>query len=156
MTHQTKHISRLFDISRETVRVWAREFEQYLSPSARPEKGQKRVYTDADLEVFALVAEQKNAGLTFEQIHPMLQSGERGHAPDPELAMVASTETQKVVTLTRRVMQLERELNEANSDRSMQAGQITELRQQLASAREEVRQLNREIGRLQAASESDD
>lgn len=149
----TKHVSRLFNISRETVRVWAREFNQYLSPSARPEKGQKRVYTDSDLEVFALIAEQKDAGLVYEQIHTMLQSGERGKAPDSEIVIVAGQETQKVVALQRQIIDLERELQTAQSDRAMQAGQITELRQQLTAAQQEIKQLNREIGRLQASAD---
>ena len=138
MTYQTRHISKLFDVSKETTRVWAREFAQYLSPTAQPESGQKRVYTSDDLSVFALVAQSKTDGLTYEQIHALLQAGERGNAPHPEVAAIASNESGKVVQLTRRIMQLERELQAAQSHSDKQDGVIEELRQQLEATRAQI------------------
>ena len=82
MDYKSKDIQRLFDISAETVRTWSEEFQVYLSPTATPGHGRHRVFSREDLEVFALVAEVKNAGQTYEDAHVQLKMGQRGVIPD--------------------------------------------------------------------------
>lgn len=48
-------VARLFRVDRNTVKKWCYEFSDYLSASATPSKGQARVFTEANIRVFALV-----------------------------------------------------------------------------------------------------
>jgi DNA-binding transcriptional MerR regulator len=140
----------MFDISRETVRSWVKEFGDYLSPTATPPKGRQRHFTEDDLAVFALVAELKEKRWKFADIHPLLQSGERGRPPidlhpqlfDTEGADEASLRRsleyaqQMIQALTNRVEELETQIEKANKLTNKQSHQIAALtaeRDQLAS-----------------------
>ncbi len=81
MYYSTRHVRLLHDISAETVRNWCEEFSNYLSPTANPGKGKHRNFTDDDMRVLDLVAQMKNQGLTYEQVHASLQNGDRGNLP---------------------------------------------------------------------------
>lgn len=72
----------LFSVSHETIRTWAGEFAQYMSPTANPGKGRHRRFSEDDISVLSLVAQMKRDGITFEEIHVALQAGERGLVPD--------------------------------------------------------------------------
>jgi DNA-binding transcriptional MerR regulator len=95
MAYRTRHITKLFDISEETVRVWVGEFAEYLSPTATPGKHKQRVFTEADMEVLSLVSERKKQGDTFADIHLSLKNGQRGNItqlPPEELDAIVSTD----------------------------------------------------------------
>lgn len=81
MPYRSQHVCKLFNISQETVRVWATEFAPYLSPAATPGKNKHRFFSAQDMEVFSLVAEMKARGMAFAEIHATLQSGQRGRPP---------------------------------------------------------------------------
>lgn len=81
MEYKSQDIQRTFDVSAETVRTWANEFEQYLSPTANPGTGRHRIFTEADLTVFALISETKDRGGTYEDAHVSLKTGQRGLIP---------------------------------------------------------------------------
>lgn len=74
----------MFDISTQTVSVWGREFDKYLSPTAKPGGRRKRQFTKGDLEMIALIADMKGQGHTFEDIHATLNTGQRGQPPTLE------------------------------------------------------------------------
>ena len=78
MNYATRHVGQLFHVSGETVRNWANEFAAYLSVVGNPPKGRQRRFTDEDLAVFSLIAEMKNRGATFDEIHAALAAGQRG------------------------------------------------------------------------------
>ena len=95
MSYQSKHVATLYNISQETLRKWTIEFKDYLSDSANPGTHKQRFYTVADLEVIALIAEQKKAAYTFEEIHAALLNGQRGQAPElqpEELEAISRTD----------------------------------------------------------------
>src|SRR3954454_4310661 len=81
MEYKSSHVQRLFTVSPETVRNWSEEFGEYLSVTATPGTGRHRLFTHEDIEVFALVAELKDKGLTYTDIHAALQNNQRGEVP---------------------------------------------------------------------------
>ena len=76
-----RDVATLHGITTENARQWAVEFSRYLSPTATPGEGQKRAFTDEDMEVFDLVARLRSERRKFEDIHAALQTGQRGVAP---------------------------------------------------------------------------
>lgn len=81
-SYAVKHVAKLFDISQQTVGVWAKEFEQYLSPTANPGKRKKRLFSFEDMAVFSLVSSMQGQGKIFADIHMSLKAGVRGEVPD--------------------------------------------------------------------------
>lgn len=170
--YKSADIQRLFDVSSETVRRWSQEFEEYLSPNASPGKGRARQFTLEDLKVFALVAEIKNDGGTYDDAHLALKSGQKGDVD--ELLQERSLDIHTSVELD--LMQQRFQLLQIAHDEAVErAGQLenelirlkTELKQmdevkeELKSSQDIINKLNREIGRLEAhleiaKSEKDD
>jgi DNA-binding transcriptional MerR regulator len=146
----------MFDISRETVRSWVKEFRDYLSPTATPPKGRQRHFTEDDLAVFALIAELKNKRWKFADIHPLLQAGERGKPQldlHPQLFDTEGDEDslrrsldyaqQMIQTLNSRVEELEKEIEKADKLANKQSHKIAALtaeRDQLATQLKEVQE----------------
>jgi DNA-binding transcriptional MerR regulator len=75
-------LSRLFNVSQQTIRQWSSEFETYLSARANPGSNRIRAYSDEDAAVLALVAQMKEMGHVFQDIHIALANGQRGEVPD--------------------------------------------------------------------------
>jgi DNA-binding transcriptional MerR regulator len=79
----TKHAQVLFRVaSPQTIRNWAKEFANYLSPSATPGSGSTRRFTIDDMKVLALVAQMSSDGSSFDDIHASLATGQRGESPN--------------------------------------------------------------------------
>jgi DNA-binding transcriptional MerR regulator len=171
MEYSSKHVELLYGVSHETVRRWTDEFAQYLSHSANPGKGRHRNFNDADMSVLSLVAENKKQGLTFEEIHAALKSGQRGNSPSlPAVDMQAMVLGEQEKQLQIEVDYLRRTLTEALAEAKQ--GQIykeenvkihaeldfanqrlddlkerfQETAQELENAREEIKKLSRELG----------
>ena len=154
--YQTKDVCEAFGISRQTVRIWTAEFAEYLSPSATPEKGQQRNFSDEDMAVFALVHEVKQQGGTYENAHVQLKNGQRGVLTRPQLPVQPEPETH-LTSLRGQITKLSNELEIAVKEREdlrISVAQEKALRQradeQLAEAQRKIDELNQEIGRLKA------
>src|SRR5215212_6826613 len=81
MNYATRHAADLFNVSPETIRNWANEFAEHFSIVGNPPKGKQRRFTVEDLEIFSLIAQMKEQGGTFEEIHAALANGQRGTLP---------------------------------------------------------------------------
>jgi DNA-binding transcriptional MerR regulator len=117
------HLTTLYGIALETARQWAIEFGEYLSPTGKPGKHKHRIYTDEDMRVFALVAQMKGQGSTYEEIHATLKAGQRGDVPaipPDEVSALAATDRERSLTL-----------------------QVGFLQQQLLAAKEDLKQLEK-------------
>jgi len=156
MAYSTRHLADLFGVSRETIRSWSREFADYLSPTATPGENRHRQFVDDDLKVFSLVHQQKQAGMLFADIHAALANGIRAEIPSGEDLAITEAGQQKLSVLTKRITQLEQQLDQAAYERDIKGGQIELLERQLREARDRIDQLNREIGRLEAGRADDD
>ncbi len=66
---RVKAVAVRLGVSSPTIRNWSNEFGDFLSPGARPPKGQAREYGEADLETLAAIRHYKmTERLTYEQV----------------------------------------------------------------------------------------
>ena len=161
----------LFSISEATCRNWSREFERHLSVTAAPGPGRHRNFTQGDLEVFALIQELKDQGMTYEDIHVALENGQRGDPPIlpvEEIEALVVSEQQKQIAqqlrqLQENVLRLEAERDAAlarvrpvedenvrlkallESAEESARQRIDELNEQLERAQKRIEDLNREV-----------
>lgn len=73
--YRVGEVAKLFDINDQTVRVWCKQFADYLGPGANPEKGTTREFTDEDLRVFRYVQYALQRGNTFDEVWSQLSEG---------------------------------------------------------------------------------
>jgi DNA-binding transcriptional MerR regulator len=141
----------MFDVTDQTVKAWSAEFAPYLSPTAIPDKGRKRRFTRTDVEVFALVAEQRHRAQSFEEIHAALRANQRGDVPAiaDELAVV--NPATMIVTLKNQVQALQMQIVHLQAGKSEAEGQVKLLKEQLTDKERQVRELLEETARLKAA-----
>lgn len=172
MNYATRHVGDLFHVSGETVRNWANEFVMYLSVVGNPPKGKQRRFTDEDLSVFSLVAEMKQRGATFDEIHMALAAGQRG-APlqfvQDERSVARSEEEPSIALqvqyLQQTLARMEQQRDEAlaqvqpfkdeiiriqaqlDTSRGMYESRIQELNEQLKEAQRRAEELIREAAK---------
>jgi DNA-binding transcriptional MerR regulator len=166
MKYATRHVCTLFNISPETARTWADEFERHLSPLANPGDGRHRQFSEDDMRVFSLVSSMKADGLTFADIHNSLDAGQRGLAPildasEVQALVVTERENQllaQVQKLREYVENVERErdnllpLRDENIELKALLKRSDE---QLTDAQKQIRALYEEIGLLKAKGNTD-
>ncbi|MBZ0291640.1 MAG: MerR family transcriptional regulator [Anaerolineae bacterium] len=176
MYYTSRHVRILFNIAAETVRNWCDEFERHLSPTANPGKGKHRNFTEDDMRVFALIAELKNQGLSYDEVHLALDNGQRGDPPQlpaDEMRDLVATEEKQQITLEMEVLQrsltmlvqerdelktrltqLEGEVQPVKDDNIRLTTRLEESQRQaeklaadLEQTRRRLEELNREVGR---------
>lgn len=157
--YSSRQTATIFGVALETIRNWADEFQEYLSPTATPGKGKHRMYSLDDLRVFSLVADLKSQGLTYADIHASLQNGQRGPAPalPPEEVQALVTGEQErrlsleVDYLQRSLVRVQTELEEARTALKA-AEQVKEdkirLETQLEEERRRVQEKEQQIAEL--------
>ncbi len=171
MAFTTRHVAAYFKRVEPTIRKWSVEFADYLSPTGAPEKGKSRQFTIEDMKVFDLIADMRDSGNTYEEIHMALKSGNRGNAPDvneQDLRVLQATEGERRVTLEvealqRAIVDMRRQLtlaetkaaqlDEANitiakleTSLSSKVDNLSEAKTQLEVARQEVIKLSKQLG----------
>lgn len=164
MSYTTSDAETVFKVSSQTIRNWSREFARYLSVTAVPEEGRTRVFTDEDMRVLDLVSTMKSEGKQYDEIHAALLSGERGNSPgftSEEVRALITGEIERrlqleIQVLKRQLEHSEKKLEEAEKFRdesvrlqaSLEASnsRIEELNQQLKTAQDDLRRLEREAG----------
>ena len=145
----TRDVATYYERTEQTIRAWADEFSEYLSPMATPGKGRGRTFTPDDLTVFALITELKDQNKTYEDIHAVLKTGQRGSPPDlteKDLRLLSATEGEKravleIQVLQKNIIDLTERLNRAEQ----KATQVDELNRQNASLQTEVRLLREQL-----------
>ena len=157
MEYKTQDVQQIFKISSETVRQWAIQFKDHLSPLANPGSGRHRLFTVDDLRVFALVSELKGMGKTYEDVEIALRSGQMGDLPETlesgtsplELNLQTDQYKHQIRALSLQVSSLREEnirFQTMLSERGNQEGE-------LQKARDRLEELREEIGRLKALLE---
>lgn len=149
--YKTTELRQFFSVSRQTISAWCIEFAEYLSPTATPPGNTHRQLTDDDLRVLTLVSEMSRAGRPFAEIHLALRSGQRGDLPEIHNGAVIPVDTTGQLSLFRaRVMDLEMKIENLQKERDEAVGRAKELRDQYEKLMAEMRDLYREMGRLEA------
>ena len=102
MQYRARDVSALYDVTPQTVGMWASEFAEYMSPTANPGHKKKRLFTHDDMAVLDLVAQMRDQGATTDEIHASLKAGSRGNAPTiqpNEVQAIVSTEHESRLSL---------------------------------------------------------
>jgi len=163
----TSEMAAFYQVSEQTIRGWAKEFSDYLSPTSNPGLGKSRQFVPEDFTILGVVAQMKEQKKPFEDIHFALQSGQRAEPPDlsaNDLKVLAATEGEKraaleIQVLQRHIIDLQERLNRAEerAERSKELeiknarleARLESLSSQgpeLEQLRAEIRRLEREIG----------
>lgn len=150
----TQHICGLFKISHQTVKTWSKEFAAYLSPTATPEEGKKRLFTVDDVRVFDLVADYRNRGYTYDDAQMALRSGQRGNVPATAGSIEPTAPPAAIVALKEEITNLRQHLVEAYTERDEARGQNKLLERQLAEKERQIIELHKQITRME--SQQDD
>jgi DNA-binding transcriptional MerR regulator len=146
----TSSLAKLFGTSDQTVKNWAKEFAEYLSPSAKPPAGQRRVFTFDDCRVFALVNDYHRRGFGYDAVHASLGAGQRGDFP-PDSGMVPSIATSPAFLALKNDRDDLRLLNkQLETERDEARGQVKLLKEQLDQREQRVSELLEENADLKA------
>ncbi len=119
------------------------EFAKYLSPTATPGKNKHRLFTEEDMQVFSLVSELKQQGLTYEDIHAALKNGTRGKPPS-----LPAEDVQAIVSTDR-----EHQLSAENEFLQRSLAKVQQELMQVSALREEMQQIKEKNIRLEAQLE---
>ncbi len=143
MAYTTNDVKTIFNVAPETVRNWAREFSHYLSATANPEVGRTRLFSDDDLKVLDLVNKMRNENKSYEEIHAVLATGQRGtgssFSPEEVRALIGG-EMEKQLSLE--IQMLRRQLANAE-ERIKDYEQVKEQNIRLSAEKDaEIRRAN--------------
>lgn len=158
MSYTTKQLYSVFKVSHQTIKNWASEFADYLSPTATPETNKRRVYTDDDVRVFDLVSRLKKEGKVYEEIRGALGAGQRGDLPDMPHEIVAVSNGSALAMAHQHIMQLQAEIEilKGERDRRLAAeGQVMLLERQLERTQDKLDDMREQVVQLKMKLEFD-
>lgn len=75
MPHTTAQITKLANVSPQTVRNYTREYGELLSPQARGETG-PRLFNDEDTRIFCAIVDLRKAGVPAAEIIERIRRGD--------------------------------------------------------------------------------
>ncbi len=134
MPLKTKQIADKLGVSANTIRNYCTEFAEFLSSGATPGGGAERSYTETDIDLLATIAAWKKRRLTYEEIKEKLEKGE--HWFEGIRFPREEAETDALVLIDQYYYSIKPFIQQLMAERE-------ELKRQL-------READREIGRLQA------
>jgi len=74
-------VARLLGVDREEIKRWATTFAEHLSSTANPGKDTARRFTESDLRVLAVIAEEVEMDGEEDDVHYALNSGRQYEEP---------------------------------------------------------------------------
>lgn len=138
--YTTKQLYSVFKVSHQTIKNWTKDFADWLSPTALPDTGRKRVFTEDDVRVFDLVKRMKGEGKFNPDIKAALGAGQRGEIPMIPLELSAPQSTALAIAL-QQVEDLTAMLEEAKKREAALELQVEVLEKMLYKAQKRVVQL---------------
>lgn len=139
-TFSTKQLYLLFGCSHQTIKNWSDVYSDFLSPTARPDKNRKRVFTESDVRVFELVHRLKGEGKFNEDILAALGAGEVGNMPMIPVQLSAPQNTALAIAM-QQVSDLTEMLEAAKQRESELNVKVDVLEKMLYKAQKRVVQL---------------
>lgn len=67
-------VSKIFDVDRQTIKLWAKHYKEYLSNYASPEKGLEQHFNQLDIQVLALIHQYWEDQPDYENIKCLLNN----------------------------------------------------------------------------------
>lgn len=132
MSQTVGDLAARLDVTAQTVRTWAAEFGEWLSPTATPGAGKTRIFTAGDLEVMGYVAQRRAAHTGYEEIKDELARGARLQVPPGEGEPRASQPTEPPAALA---LAYEQQLAYQRGQLDLLSQEHERTRNELASAR---------------------
>jgi DNA-binding transcriptional MerR regulator len=126
----TQDVTKTFGVSHQTVKNWCDEFTSYLSPTARPGEGKKRLFTVEDIQVFSLIRDYHQRGFRYEDAHAALKTGQRGEIPETA-DLVPAAPPALLTALRDEISNLRVLLRQAETERDEERGQKRLLKEML-------------------------
>lgn len=152
MHYTTKQLYSAFSVSHQTIKNWASEFADYLSPTATPETNKRRVYTDEDVRVFDLVCRLKKEGKVYEEIRGALGAGQRGELPDMPHEIMPVSNGSAIALAHQRILQLQTEIEILKDERDKRIaaeGQVMLLERQLERTQDKLDETRKQVVQLE-------
>ncbi len=143
-------LATAYDVSPQTIRVWCKQFECYLSDQAKPTSGETRIFNVDDVGVLALVGLMRaNDKASYEEIREALEAGRRAAIPSdaPESAGEPQPGGEIVTRLTATLARYEGQIEEIRGERDYLRGELTEAQRR---EREALQQAAHLAGKLEA------
>lgn len=141
--YQNRHIQNIFNVSAPTVRNWATDFADYLSPSANPPANKTRYFTDDDLRVLATVARLRDEKRNTDEIIEQLNTGILDEPPiEVPIELIDITASDVGLKLIREIEQMRIDIENLKSGDAEKQNLV-----------DEIARLNRLVGRLEARLE---
>jgi DNA-binding transcriptional MerR regulator len=167
-------LTKLFGVSHQTVSNWVKEFENFLSETARKQDSRQSIFTEQDFIIMATIAElSQKQKLPYEAIREQLSQGYR--VEDARAAtvgyedgrMVPAATVEHLIDATHLRVQLEQvqaerdKLMQLLSDVQAQAKAIQEDREtlrrekdtQISALQTKIAELERALGRAEGELE---
>jgi DNA-binding transcriptional MerR regulator len=143
--------TKAYGVQPNTIRHWSKNFADFLSPGANPEKGKRRMYSYDDAEVIALIAEMRQQYESYDNIRAALADGDRGLWPpeDRQAAEDDAGEAQSgegaplalITQLTAKASSLEGELKATIAERN----RLIEEKNELQNSNKDLQTTNDEL-----------
>ena len=154
MNYGPAEVARLLQVSTTTIHRYSDQFVQHLSPQARkPEPGQRRAYSEADVAILRRAQRMLQAGVTWQTVNGQLgvlgpeeaeEETERNEAPSS--APDEAHERAQNTTAGQALMVLSQQQRLIDG----QAGQLTD---QAARLRDQAAQIAGQAGEIAALRE---
>lgn len=146
--YTTQHLEILFGITHTTVKKRAREFAEYLSPTATPPDGKRRRFTEEDIKVLALVDDLHKRGYGWEDAHLALKRGERGEIPLTANAIMPVTPASIEERLEMELTTIRKELEDYKGKYNRASGKIELYEKLLAEKEQRIQELYEQLYEL--------
>ena len=142
--------TRLF-LSKQTVRNWAKEWIDYLSPGlAHTARGVPLIFTDRDVQVLATVAACKDQNFTVEEIKAVLENDEHlvDLPPMPSKSEQAARQKIQLIPYSQHraeIQNLSEQLEDVITKRDEYEQKLSEAQNTIADLREQLGQAKGEL-----------
>jgi DNA-binding transcriptional MerR regulator len=144
-------LSRLLNVSGQTLRRWTSDYRRFLSAGATPAKGKPRQLSEHDIRVLSLVATLRNAGYEPDKIIQRLEKEEAQGwegLPDLPSEWAVAGETMSVALAASKAYDV--------AQNTILQRELESARQQLQIAEQRVDQLQQELETLRVEKTSSD
>lgn len=130
--------AKIVDVSTQTIRDWSDRYAEFLSPSARPEKGEIRDFTEDDIRVLLTIKRDADRRLTPEEMIRILQSGDRvAEIPDPVESEEEVPASEHAMALAK-INALQRELSIIREEHNREVNRLLDENKELKTDRDEA------------------
>ena len=145
--YSTQDVLNTFNISHQTVKNWAVKFAKYLSVTARPPDGRKRIFDADDMKVFALLTEYHRLGFRHDEALIALEQGERREIPQKD-DLVTAVPPLLLKQLREEIEGRDRLIATLSTERDREWGKVELLEKQLEQKDTKIEQLMETVADL--------